>query len=294
MQTSLEGSRAKLRRAKEHLEAVEGKINAFLEPQPYKIILERPAEGLFVIRIANEPPPLPSEEWALVIGDCVHNMRCALDYVAWELAGAIPGDTETLFPIHEHPDGWKRSVWRRKRIPLCALTMMEQAQPYHAKNPILSALNGVRILDDADKHKLLTVTIAVQDTIELTVKKIAPNTGAPAFQFFGDMPLHYGAVLATIAMENAPPEMEVKAHFRPAIAFGHALPMGRLPEVRSSLKNMLKDVTTLVNNFDGKFFAGFGRVYAWAPSREVAAKWNLRNEERVKALQAAPPSPEKR
>jgi len=36
---------------------------------------------------------------SLMIGDCVHNMRAALDYIAWELAGYDIKETTTMFPI---------------------------------------------------------------------------------------------------------------------------------------------------------------------------------------------------
>ena len=47
------------------------------------------------------------DKWALMIGDCVHNLRSALDYLAHELVRANGGtpDDHTQFPVHAAPGG---------------------------------------------------------------------------------------------------------------------------------------------------------------------------------------------
>lgn len=89
--------RAKLARAQQHLRNLECDVAEFFEQNVFAVAIERPALGLYVVQ-AVDPPVLPSTSWALVIGDCVHNLRCCLDYLAWELAGSNIADTET------HPD----------------------------------------------------------------------------------------------------------------------------------------------------------------------------------------------
>lgn len=41
------------------------------------------------------PPFQPDAEWSVVIGDCIQNLRAALDHVAWSLT---PVDIRTSFP----------------------------------------------------------------------------------------------------------------------------------------------------------------------------------------------------
>ena len=55
---------------------------------------------------SHNAPDLPGEDWALRIGDCIHNLRAALDYIAWRLAGSRPTDTQTQFPIFNTKPGW--------------------------------------------------------------------------------------------------------------------------------------------------------------------------------------------
>src|SRR6266511_1608259 len=105
---TLEGCRAKIRRAKVHFEAVEHEITTFLENHPYRVTFDHPAEDLFIVR-SYDPPAVATDDWAVIIGDCVHNLRASLDYIAWELAGANRGDTETQFPIFISEQGWRRN-----------------------------------------------------------------------------------------------------------------------------------------------------------------------------------------
>src|SRR5260370_40101662 len=49
--------------------------------------------------------PAPLDDWSLIFGDCVHNLRSALDHLAWQL-DAQP-DASTAFPIRLNPpDRW--------------------------------------------------------------------------------------------------------------------------------------------------------------------------------------------
>ena len=52
---TLEGSRAKLRRAKEHLDYLDAEIIKFLSPDPYKITVERATDTLFIVRVSGMP-----------------------------------------------------------------------------------------------------------------------------------------------------------------------------------------------------------------------------------------------
>ena len=49
---------------------------------------------------AGDVPEL-DDRWALVLGDCAHNLRSALDYLAHELVRANGGnpDEDTEFPV---------------------------------------------------------------------------------------------------------------------------------------------------------------------------------------------------
>jgi hypothetical protein len=247
---TLDDCRAKLRRAKEHFQVIEGQIRSFLEPNPYRIVVERPAQRQYVVRIANEPPAIPAEDWALIIGDCVHNIRASLDYVAWQLAGARQSDTATMFPIFETQEGWlhKRAVERRALFPECVKAMLFEMQPFRTPDPRNAALNWIRLLDDSDKHKLLPVIVASQDRLSFHFKNLPiDDLGVPTLHVFSDCSLTYNAVLATISVEGGPPDVEMDAYFAPAIAFSDGA------EVVPNLRNMLSEATNVANIFERRF-----------------------------------------
>lgn len=268
MNRTVEGSRAKLRRAKEHLDHIEAEITQFLNAESYGVTVERPTKTVAVVRVTKVPDRrIPVEDWALIIGDCVHNARAAIDYIAWQLAGSDMNDRTTMFPIFDTPDGWHDNHAKRiKRLPLCAKAMIREAQPcFHGKER--SALGALRLLDDADKHKLLTVTAVVHDKININVLRTNARTSAATRITFYRLPLHYGTVLATVVLPDfAPPENEVEAHFTPAIAFGESVANRSHISVIQTLKNIVTTASIIVDNFDERFFAGYGRTYLHVPN----------------------------
>src|SRR5450432_914865 len=102
---SLDGAILKVVRAQEHLDSLKDEIERYLKTDPYVVNVQKNSDGwggdAAVIR---QPDPRLST----IIGDCLHNARCALDYIMWELAGTyagrvlIPpptGDDKCYFPI---------------------------------------------------------------------------------------------------------------------------------------------------------------------------------------------------
>ena len=93
----------KLDRAKEHLKALDEEIGVFLDSKPAVVVREYDAQLPRYLFRVKSMRAIPQARWALIIGDCVHNLRSALDYIAWRLAGSDHEDRRTLFPICENP-----------------------------------------------------------------------------------------------------------------------------------------------------------------------------------------------
>ena len=76
-------ARRKLDRARVHLAELQRVSGAWLEPTTYPldVVLADDGRRLELVLAFAEPPPL--EEWALVVGDCIHNIRTALDVFIW-------------------------------------------------------------------------------------------------------------------------------------------------------------------------------------------------------------------
>src|SRR6267378_798859 len=94
----LDGASLKLDRANEHLDAFEAEATRYLNGDIFMLVRDDSAEGTaFAFWVKDEPPPRLS----VILGDCLHNLRSALDHIAWQLVlanGEKPG-RDTAFPI---------------------------------------------------------------------------------------------------------------------------------------------------------------------------------------------------
>lgn len=238
--------------AEHHLKLIEACIGDFINSDPCPIITDGdPKRGIYHARLVY-PKKLPFRILSLMIGDCVHNMRAALDYMAWELAGADIADTETMFPIFESPDGFKkRGLKRIKHLPTDAQTAIERLQPYNTRyGGHLLALDAINKIDATDKHKILTVAVAIAEQIEcipafpVNIIVKGHNIG---MRHIPDARLIHNAIVATCII--APPIPQVEVHFKvtPQVEFGQ-IP-GLLSQhafVLPNLHRMLDSVDTAI------------------------------------------------
>jgi hypothetical protein len=109
---------------------------------------------------------------SLTVGDCLHNLRAALDYIVWDLAGT-KGTRSHQFPIVEDStEFWKQAIKRGRLADVdpAAQTDIEKLQPYHgrngARNHPLWLLNE---LVNADKHHALVLTAVIAKDMQFRV-----------------------------------------------------------------------------------------------------------------------------
>lgn len=165
----LREARAKVQRGVEHLSAFNAAHTAFLESEPYRVVVQFEAEaGCYVARIrVREEPPL---RLSAIIGDVVHNFRSALDLIAWQLAlmkskaATRANKTSISFPITQAPTAFKA------HSAVCFFTspaaaVLEGLQPYNAADSHDPRwfLGPLSVLSNADKHRALTASFAALD-----------------------------------------------------------------------------------------------------------------------------------
>jgi hypothetical protein len=100
MPNRLEGIKLKIERAKNHIRDLESVIVPFLDTEPYTHAADLlPQISHYSIRLATVKP-LPSCI-PIIIGDAIHNVRSALDHLAWQLveAGGGTPNHRTALPI---------------------------------------------------------------------------------------------------------------------------------------------------------------------------------------------------
>jgi hypothetical protein len=231
---------AKRNRAQEHLQALDSAIDAFFEVKPYTTSVEPNQErGCHVVRLMD-PTPIPQREWGVLIGDCVHNLRCTLDYIAWQLAGSNMADGSTVFPICGGPRQFRtRRKKRLTQLPESAVALIRCLQPYNTGNPFASSLALIENLDVADKHKLLTVIITSQQAASL-------DTNFPTTMLRARY--EHGAIVAEI---HAPLEEKMNVEYEPVFfpAFEPSLVSGKTRFVIPSLNRALRDFDNIIAMF---------------------------------------------
>ncbi|CAN5513249.1 hypothetical protein BH24ACT22_BH24ACT22_14000 [soil metagenome] len=209
MSRSLEGVRLKLNRAAEHLQQLDEENRVYLEGKPYEVIHERDEERsrhVYRFRV-RQPPPL---RLSILMGDCLHNIRSGLDYLAWQLVLAEGGTPtiKTSFPIFKDEGKFREFKGGRKAptgvvggISEEAAAHIETLQPYNRTEgpPEGHALWVLHTLNNIDKHRHLNLTTLGTTNTQTTLTDAA---GHPIFaiqlldQPAGAGPVEDGAEIA--------------------------------------------------------------------------------------------------
>lgn len=170
----------KLDWAKSKIDALEDSIQGWLQGDAYTLVEYTEAvtgDQVLEAKI-TEPPP---EEWPLMVGDAVHNLRSALDHVAYQLAldgyqadrpgEAIPAGHQRriMFPIVAVSNDPRLSVEefyaqvvkaQLRYVPDSAAAAIQTLQPYERTPaaPLTDPLWAVNEIDVIDKHRKLHTT----------------------------------------------------------------------------------------------------------------------------------------
>jgi hypothetical protein len=155
-ETSAPGPALKLARAKQHIVELTLSIRAYAQSQPYgveKRLDESSNAYLYTVRVVK---PMP-EEWALIVGDVVHNARAALDHLTVQLVEAAGRKiTEsTAFPFAKSQATFAATCESRLAgTPDSTRRFMSRMRPYPSGNTLLHLCHA---LDVIDKHRLILV-----------------------------------------------------------------------------------------------------------------------------------------
>jgi hypothetical protein len=165
----LAGVVAKFNRAKQQFDVLRHEIGAFSDqdPEPHS------SRGYFDTKTwewierfqVRKAPPL---RWGVILGDCVHNLRSALDHLICQLTlldgGTMDDCAQTQFPIASKSEAQFEAM-ANHRIPCLSKrhrALVKKAQPYHAGDGAAShPLDILAELSNADKHRILNPTFSV-------------------------------------------------------------------------------------------------------------------------------------
>lgn len=156
------GSRLKVKRARKHLNELERKVRAFLDRHPDRFTHQLDPNDFNYVIYKIPPNPAPPPTFGPVLGDVVHNLRSALDHIAWNLAllnlqgtGRQPYDF-TAFPIMLNTtQGSIQRFWELVQDVLPdAIPEIADLQPFHRSDPAEHELAILDSLWNADKHRV--------------------------------------------------------------------------------------------------------------------------------------------
>jgi hypothetical protein len=149
-------------------------LDEFKAEKPYEFVryVNPETERILVtIKMTESIPNI----WSLMIGDMLHNLRCALDHTMFELAGNPIGNTQVMFPIFLTEDAWNHPTRGAKPklagAPENVRTVIKSLQPFATGEKADSPLWHLRELSNWDKHK--TIHVAMMSTRNTSNEGIA-------------------------------------------------------------------------------------------------------------------------
>ena len=222
--------------------------------EAYSIVKEADrltGEYAFKLQVQNIPPVV---YWSLLVGDCFHNIRTALDHLFWGLV------------LREHPDGLKentsalnfpilkdagtfngRKVRLERWVGHDVTKKLEEIQPFNDergwnKNPLMF----LHDFNNIDKHRLLLPAISVLNSGQIHTETV-DNRNVTLNGFATLLQFEDGAEIARFQVQ--PPEDLVDMDYRVSfdvIFEGQPGPLRVIP----SLERTIEVVEEVISEFE--------------------------------------------
>jgi hypothetical protein len=174
--------RLKLKRGREHFDALDQEIGAFVSPDRFPIRASPADESGWKrvhVAIVEEPP----NEWGGLAGEVAGQWRSALDLLIFQLAligNGHPGRTRTQFPIFTDFDQYTRKDKRGrakqgtmlKNVGATHRAIIDSYQPYHRVNPDRDPLALLKAIRDADEHRDLAVAVMLSKRPNVGIESV--------------------------------------------------------------------------------------------------------------------------
>lgn len=284
MTASLASVDRRLERADQHLKGLHAEFSsAFVEGKTYDVSYEcdmQTREHCWWLNVYEPPDPI---RWGVLVGDVVHQMRAALDNLAYQLSLLTTKGAHvrgTAFPILTEPARWdevyrpphtnagrfthRSGEHKLRQAPDAAKARIKALQPYQG----MAGMNGFaesRQTDDRIRRSLLILEEfwnmdkhRVPATVATAGFVSPPNTSGVALtggivagtriSFAYKAPFVDRTRLAWFTPIVTNDKMKVDAEFRPFVLFEEGGP-GDDQSVRGTLQTCLADVRAVVEGF---------------------------------------------
>ncbi|MEZ0236857.1 MAG: hypothetical protein ACAH06_02225 [Methylophilaceae bacterium] len=168
-QNTFVGPKLKLERAKQHVRELDSLITGFYESNPYELVCNddtQAGKSVFRLRVYK---PVPAS-FSTIIGDVVHNLRSALDFLVCDLIranGHTPGGHSGLL-IKESSEKLEAGAMPKiKGVSPKAESRIFRMKRYRRWN---SALFTLHRMDIFDKHNCIVPTASATFNVEARIQ----------------------------------------------------------------------------------------------------------------------------
>jgi hypothetical protein len=164
-----ESAKLKVERANHHIRDAERQIDIFVKKNFHGIIRQSNTDStvhVFTMAPQNQFP----DGIGVKIGDAVHNLRCALDHLTWEVVGRDDGvqHDKLYFPTGKSGDDFVGACKGIKNISQKVRTMFMNLEAFIGGTG--EALYVLSKLDNSDKHRIITPVIKITKVKKFIVR----------------------------------------------------------------------------------------------------------------------------
>jgi hypothetical protein len=253
---------SKVVRAKKHIEDLSSALKGFWELADNAVRYEDDPETnertYYIDRVTDIPLDI-----LVIIGDVLHNLRSALDHLAYQLPLA-PGEIRgrTQFPIAESYAKYMSTDIRKgvTKFRKDAVEALDSLSPYKGGNELLWSLHSLNIID---KHRLLltasitnyarSMTPAERENLTKGYLGSYPDKPPPDFtrslMFIGFAPLKAGDKLWTIPQSELGPytQFHVDVGFNEPDVMEYSLVVHTLQGMATRVEQIVQDFEPLLS-----------------------------------------------
>ena len=206
----LTGVYSKLARAKELIDQIAEEEKSFL-PSAVRAEETRSKDGKEFRLHVFAQKELP-QRFSILAGEVVHQLRSSLDHIVWAIAlRNTPNPAQRLqFPIFKTDSDFNNALNNLRDIGTTAIDIIRAMQPYNADEPVSAGLAVLQSLNNADKHRLLIVTMTAAE-IGNDVGVIPGSTPVEIARIWGGERVNVTAQGAlAFAIDFSAPSLDVK------------------------------------------------------------------------------------
>ena len=226
---------AKFNWASDNFKTLKQELVGWFKDNPISTVVKHNPDSTEIsvyARVAEEPA---WKQWSLILGDCLHNFRSALDHAIYGLAVAHseqnppPHADSLLFPISNSQSHFQNSLDRLgdlRRVGV-VLEAVQGLQPYMRRNlPHPPTLALLRDLNDVDKHRIINITRAAAKGGSDKFVNLPPRATVK-FRHFLRGPLKDGTLLSRFYFDRPAPKFDVEGNITVFPAIRHVDAAGK-------------------------------------------------------------------